>query len=225
MTARSSPAWPALYSLVLGLASLAVAGCDGDQIGEPVALTGLEVTGARTPLTPPFDPTVFRYSVVADDSPDDVTFTPSAALPVVISVDGAITPSDTPRSVATLAAGDVITIEVQARSRNAPKPTVYEIVYLPPDFPQLTVTTLTPEASPEPLYVNLNGPRSFYVAILDNHGVPLFYRADNSPYSTSNGMRPLASAPTFVRPTRATVGAASTAKRSFSMRASMRKRE
>ena len=124
---------------------------------------------------------MFRYSVVADDSPEDVTFTPSAALPVVISVDGAITPSDTPRSVSTLAAGDVITIEVQARSRNAPKPTVYEIVYLPPDFPQLIVTTLTPEASPEPLYVNLNGPRSFYVAIVDNHGVPLFYRADNEP--------------------------------------------
>ena len=172
-----APAAPPLYSLMLGLASIAASGCDGDQIGEPVALTGLEVTGAKTSLTPPFDPTVYRYSVVADDSPDDVTFTPSAALPVVISVDGAITPSDTPRSVATLAAGDVITIEVQARSRNAPKPTVYEIVYLPPDFPQLIVTTLTPEASPEPLYVNLNGPRSFYVAILDNHGVPLFYRA------------------------------------------------
>lgn len=169
------------------LLAVAPCGCgveDGDgrdDVDRSAALVALEVSGAATPLNPPFDPLVHRYSVVADDSPEDLSLEASAPRSYLISVDGAITASDIPVSLATLQHGRVVTIEVHTRLRDSSEPAVYEVVYLPPDFPQLIVTTHTPEVSTDPLYVNLNGSRAFYVAILDNHGVPFFYRRESEP--------------------------------------------
>ena len=79
------------------LVQCACAASDGDR---RAALVALDVTGAATALTPPFDPDVLRYSVILDASPEDVQLTAKAPPAYVVSVDDAITPSDTPRSLA-----------------------------------------------------------------------------------------------------------------------------
>jgi hypothetical protein len=53
----------------------------------------------------------------------------------------------------------------------------YSLIVLPPDFPDLVVTTLEPGSSMAPIYVALMSDTVDYLAKLDAHAVPLFYRA------------------------------------------------
>jgi hypothetical protein len=160
---------------LVGLATAAACGDDRSDL-EP-ALTGLVVAGTKTPLNPVFEPHVFRYSVVADDEFPEVTLTPLATQGMIVAVNGDISAPNTPYSLASLTPGDVVQIEVQAPGRRRIS-VLYEVLYLPADFPELAVTVLESAAASEPLYVTLNGPGARYVAILDNHGVPTFFRAE-----------------------------------------------
>src|SRR5690606_19455032 len=67
-----------------------------------------------------------------------------------------------------------LTIEV----RNEPgEARTYTVVYLPAHFPKLVVTVDETTASRDPLYVNLTQlGTAYFIAKLDNAGVPLFYR-------------------------------------------------
>lgn len=163
------------------LGILFVAGCSEVEVGEPARLSDLLVEGGKTALNPSFDPDTFRYSIVADDLTNEIRVTPFANLSVVIAINGRRTHSGVTESISTLAQGDTLRIEVKERHVGADAPVLYELLYLPADFPELRVTTLERGVSPDPLYVNLFGPSSSYLAILNNHGVPLFYRKDEQP--------------------------------------------
>ena len=154
-------------------------GCTDSQTVTPVLLDDLQVEGAKTTLNPRFDPEIFRYSVVAEHQATELGITAFASQSALISINGHLTNSGTTESISTLTAGDIIRIEVLRRLPRQTDAAVYEIVYLPPDFPELNVTVLEDGVSSDPLYVNLNGPNSSYIAILDNHGVPLFYQHDS----------------------------------------------
>lgn len=168
-------------SRIVGLLAIAVlGGCSGDDAGQPPILTDLEVRGAKTSLNPAFDPDVLRYSVIAASGQQQVTIVPRASRQMFVTINGQIVSTDTSTPIATLSPGDVIEVEVHTNGRNH-DPKRYEILYLPSDFPELTVTLQTAEASNMPLYVTLNGRGNAYLAILDNHGVPLFYRAEDRP--------------------------------------------
>jgi len=168
-------------SRFVGLLVLAaLGGCSSDDAGQPPILTDLEVHGTRTSLNPAFDPNVLRYSVIAGGGEQQVTIVPRASEQMFVSINGHLVPTGISTQVADLSPGDVIEIEVHAYGRNH-DPKKYEILYLPADFPELTVTLRTPEASAMPLYVTLNSRGTAYLGILDNHGVPLFYRAEERP--------------------------------------------
>ena len=163
---------------LLLLSLIITAGCTESGRLPPV-LNDLEVEGAKTALNPPFDPAVFRYSIIANDQVNAVSFTPFADPSVLITINGHLTSSGTPETISELTAGDTVQIKVHWVDRRRAKSTLYEVVYLPSDFPELNVTILENGVSSDPLYVNLNGPSSNYVAVLDNHGVPTFYRRDD----------------------------------------------
>jgi len=149
-----------LFALVL----VVLAGCGDSEPGTPAVLTDLQVQGVTEVLNPAFDPDIFRYSIIADDQGTPLTITPFADPNVSITLDGSPTSSGTAHTMAALVAGDSIAIEVQ---------------YLPSDFPALSVTVRENDVSSKPLYVNLNGSDSNFIAILDNNGVPFFYQRDD----------------------------------------------
>jgi hypothetical protein len=161
--------------------SVALAGCgDNQQDATPTAprLTGLSIQGAKTSLNPAFEPEIFRYSVLADDPNLGISLTALAQAPVIISVNGRLISSGAVELISPLSPGD--TIQIMAENRNAltTAPVVYEVIYLPADFPEFNVSVLAPGVSTDPLYVNLNGQNANYVAIVNNHGVPSFYQKD-----------------------------------------------
>ncbi|MFK8016114.1 MAG: aryl-sulfate sulfotransferase [Gammaproteobacteria bacterium] len=158
------------------LMALAQTGCDQTDFEPdvPLVLDQLTVSGTKTSLNPTFDPDITRYSVIASDDAQALGVTASANEALTISIDGSIVVSDTPFLMSSVAPGDSITVTIDGRVQSAS----YEIVYLPADFPELKVTVLEQGASTDPLYVNMNGPTTNYIAVLDNHGVPTFYRGD-----------------------------------------------
>jgi len=144
-----------------------------------VALTALNVTGIKAPLNPDFSADVLRYSVIATDSmASEISVTATAPNEVTISVNGEPLASDATLVVSDLSPGDVIIIRAQGTGSQASESVEYEVLYLPSDFPEITVTVLQPGASADPLYVNMLGPGNQYLVILDNNGVPTFFRGE-----------------------------------------------
>ncbi len=164
---------------LLLLCLVAYGGCENSESPPPVILDQLWVEGAKTSLNPTFDPSIFRYSVIANDPASVVNITAFADLSLLITVNGQLTTSGTTASFSELTVGDVVQITVQRRSSPREDSVDYEFVYLPSNFPDLRVTVLEDSVSTDPLYVSLTGPGVNYVAILDNHGVPIFYRFDD----------------------------------------------
>ena len=168
----SDRTWVVLFVLLA-----AGAGCTDEDAPDAVVLMGLEIIGAPSSLNPPFDPNILRYSFTADDQ-SHLAIVPSVSEGAGVAINGRIAPAATPYSLAQLAPGQTVEIQVYSYRRNRLSRR-YELLYLPRDFPDLVVTATGPEASADPLYVSLNNDAAKYLAIVDNHGVPLFYRADN----------------------------------------------
>jgi hypothetical protein len=168
-----------LRILVITLALAGLAGCGGSSNNDSVVLTpeltDLTVAGAKTDLNPVFDSDVVRYSVLADELASGITITASAVETLLISINDTLVPSDTPVAVDPANPGDIIDIEVQNTQGDT---RLYELVYLPPDFPELTTTVLSENVAPGVLYFSFSGPGLQYVAIVDNYGVPIFYRGE-----------------------------------------------
>jgi len=144
-----------------------------------VQLSALSITGAKAPLNPDFSSDVTRYSVIASGpSANEISLTATAAAGITITVDGRMATSNTTLDVSNLSPGDVVRIRAQGTGSQASQSVEYEVLYLPSDFPEIEVTVLEPGASPDPLYVNMPGPGNVYLAMLDNNGVPIFFRAE-----------------------------------------------
>ena len=168
-----------LRILVIALTIAGLTGCGGSSNNNSVVLTPelthLVVDGAKTNLNPAFDPAVLRYSVLADESATAIAVTPSAEETLLISVNDTLVASDTQVPVDPAIPGDIVEIEVRNSQGDS---LVYELVYLPSDFPELKTTILGEGIAPGVLYFSLSGPGLLYVAIVDNYGVPLFYRGE-----------------------------------------------
>ena len=143
-----------MRTLVIALVLAGLAGCGGSSNSNSVVLTpeltNLAVAGAKTDLNPVFDSDVLRYSVIADELASGITITASAAESLVISVNDTLVPSDTPVSVDPANPGDIINIAVQNKQGDG---RLYELLYLPPDFPELTTTVLSEDVAPGLQYV------------------------------------------------------------------------
>jgi len=77
---------------------------------------------------------------------------------VLITIDDHLTSSGSPVSISELTVGDIVRLKVQWNDSRRTDTVVYEVVYLPSDFPELIVTVLEDGVFPDALYVNLNGP-------------------------------------------------------------------
>jgi hypothetical protein len=128
-------------------------------------------------MNPSFSPDIHRYSVIAaEKGATSISLTATAASGVTITVNGQLLASDVALEISDLSAGSVITINVQGTGNGAAESVEYEVLYLPYDFPELEVTILEPGVSEDPLYVSMRGLENEYAAILDNHGVPTFFK-------------------------------------------------
>lgn len=149
-------------------------GCSDSTVTQtaPAFLGGLEIIGAKTQLNPEFDPLRQRYSVIANNDGSPIALQLQAPDSVIISAGGAIVASGASYQINAPNPGDTYEISVQSGSRVR----TYELLYLPPDFPELAVTTFDPKASPDPLYVSLNTGAAFFIAMLDNAAVPIYFK-------------------------------------------------
>ena len=171
------------------LAALLVAACGGGSAPPGsttppppvvlVELSSLDITGAKASLNPDFSSDVTRYSVIAaDSSANEISLTATAVSGITISVNGQPLVSDTTLNVSNLSPGEVVTIRAQGTGSQTSESVEYEVLYLPSDFPEIKVTVLEPGASSDPLYLNMPGAENQYLVILDNNGVPAFFRGE-----------------------------------------------
>ncbi len=137
-------------------------------------LTGITLGGVTRSLNPAFDPNITRYSVIASVDDNAVSVTPAANVAVTIQVNGAVVPSGGSVNLQSLNPGESIRITAKQNS----KQTTYEILYLPPDFPHLKVSSHREGVSEDPIYITAltKGTTITYLMNLDNNAVPTFYR-------------------------------------------------
>ena len=145
---------------------------DEDPVGPPPQLISLTIEGDGAPVTtwPEFSPDIYRYAVRAADPQGGLVVTAEADADFELSVFGQAAESDKQVSLSEVVPGSNLDVVVESSSGEK---ALYEIIYLPNDFPELVVTTLEPGASVDPIYLTLV-PGNF-LAKVDHHGVPLFY--------------------------------------------------
>lgn len=136
----------------------------------------LAVGGTGVGMYPDFDPSITRYAATTTSATGGtLEVTASTEDPAgVVLVDGRPTASTT-STVAGLAAGDEVSVIIDdAAGRDA-----YSIMYLPADFPTLTVTVDEPGQQPGLVALTLNAfnfgaPQPSFETIVDRNGVPVF---------------------------------------------------
>lgn len=167
-----------LRAICLGLVAL-LAGCDGDSNGNAPApaavLSDLVVMDVAAGLNPEFLGEIARYSVRLEAQSAALTVSPSAADGLLIEVNGALVSSGTDVFLDGVAAGESVDIVVTNTDGGRQD---YEIILLPFDFPDIEVTLLEEGASDGLIYLTLRAPSSNYVTMVDNQGVPVFFRAE-----------------------------------------------
>ena len=164
--------WLACALVLLGCST----GGEGDHLdagpSEPV-LDALLVKGAAVGLKPAFAPDTRRYAVLAREPAETLSVTLRAAPDLALTIDGHKASDDVPVELAGVEPGS----EIKVRVENAlGERRTYALVYLPHDFPDITIRTHEPGASSDPIYVTPKVSDTFYIAKLNNDGVPLFYR-------------------------------------------------
>lgn len=125
----------------------------------------IAVSGTGVGMYPTFDPDVLRYAVTTTEGTGGAV---TVTAPAGSSINGV--PVTGPVSVTGLTEGEEIAVRVDSSS--------YAFVYLPHDFPALTVTTH--EAGVAPGYIGLGltsfGPGPTFETLIDRHGVPAWLR-------------------------------------------------
>lgn len=145
---------------------------DAGESPEPLLLH-LDVEGGATPMRPAFQPKTRRYAVIVTERFDALRLTANLARGLTLSVDGRPIASDEPLD---LPATPDTTIELLVTNAEGQSAT-YSLVVLPPDFPDLVINVHEAGSSSDPIYVALKSDGADYLAKLDAHAVPLFYRA------------------------------------------------
>ncbi len=184
-TANTPKVKPDLLTIILCFCIMMITvGCSGSSSDDGSSesnssplLTSMAVGGNTKPLNPGFSPDIFRYSLVADEEGSDLTITTNSDDSYIVEVLNTVSPNDTPFDLSNVSAGDEI--EITVTDTDGQK-TNYEIVYLPSDFPDVTVTTLTENVGEGSLYVGFKQRSTDYtanyIANLNNHGVPNYYK-------------------------------------------------
>jgi hypothetical protein len=137
-------------------------------------LDDLVVEGARSPQQAEFAPNRLRYSVIAQETPEPLVVTATAASDLAITVAGQPAESGEAVELPELEPGkqfEVSVSDADGASRT------YAVLYLPSNFPLYRVTVLEPGASNDPIYLAMNSGNAHFVTKLDNYGVPLFYKS------------------------------------------------
>jgi hypothetical protein len=136
----------------------------------PPVLAGLTVTGTGVTTYPGFDPSAPRFGIrtTADTGPLRVTAT-TADPDDVLTVGGQLVNSGATRLFRGMKPGEQITVRVA----NAEGERSYDLVYLPPSFPVIDVTTRRAGIAPGFLYLGFfTGPP--FLAVVDDNGVPVY---------------------------------------------------
>jgi len=141
-------------------------------VPEPL-LSDLYVEGVRVGLKPAFAPERVLYSALAEDASSTPIVTASADEELNITIDGISVESGEPLTLDERLPGEDIEIEV-ANSEGDTE--LYEVRYLPHDFPDIRIDISEAGASEDPIYVAMRRAGVYYLAKLDSQGVPLFYR-------------------------------------------------
>ncbi len=129
----------------------------------PVTGQLASVTSAVVPLTPAFQPGIHDYALWCPAPTNTITLSLGAAAGGTITVGGQ-TGSSLPFTV-TLASDDALVLQTAAGD--------YWLRCLPPDFPPITATEISP-VSPG-WYLTDTTTGSPYTMILDTHGTPVWY--------------------------------------------------
>ena len=131
-------------------------------------LANLTVSGAGLDVKPGFSPEILRYALYPAGVTGSISVTAFASQPGdTVAVNGTPVASGTAVDLGSLAVNDRVFVTVTESGNGSPT-TTYELVYLPVDFPQFTVTRRLPGHSDGRLYTVQNG----YVTTLDSWGVP-----------------------------------------------------
>ncbi|MDH2416627.1 aryl-sulfate sulfotransferase [Nocardioides sp. CER19] len=138
-------------------------------------MSGTGITG----LSPAFDAAVTRYSVYTADGQDgQLTVTATTADPQgLVSVNGIRVSGAT--TLSGLHEGDEVSVIISDSSGT----TGYALLYLPPDFPDLTASVDTGTGERGQVLLTLTDfakSRTFEVAV-DHNGVPSYFHADDGP--------------------------------------------
>jgi len=160
-------------------------------VDERPVLKELQISGTGVQSRPAFSPHIFRYAVYPTASTEDLTVIASPGDQTDrITVDGKLAEGGKRMALSGLEAGDHVTVEVTDVGGNVMS---YELVYLPVGFPVLDVSILdAANVSPGLLYLTateqpLSGSKCIdassrcYVMIVDNFGVPVYYRQEEYP--------------------------------------------
>ncbi|MCW2755760.1 MAG: Arylsulfotransferase [Marmoricola sp.] len=142
--------------------------------GATAAVRSVVVTGSGAAMYPDFDPTVTRYALTTDAATagtvrvDATTSDPAGT----VYVDGAVAAG--PTDVTGLTAGDEVSVIIDDSSGR----TAYSVIYLPTDFPKISVTTNSAGVQPGLIALTLNtfeqNPLPAYDTIIDRNGVPVY---------------------------------------------------
>ncbi len=137
-------------------------------------LQNLSVIGPSA-LFPAFTADRWRYAVFSDGGDEPLSLLVEAEASLEILVQGEPVASGTLVPLPTTLVGSTLVVRVSEPATVAS--TVYEIQFLPVDFPRLQVNLMEEGVAPGLLYVSPRRGRTgpAYVAVLDNLGVPSFY--------------------------------------------------
>jgi len=164
----------AIAAVVLGLSVLAPVATSGPVTGQegagPPVLADLAITGNGVTMYPNFQPTTRRFGVRTTSDTQNFTITATTASP-----GDQLTISDQPatsgqgRTFRKLRPGEMLTVRVA----NGNGERTYDVVFLPPSFPNINVTTREPGIAPGLLYLGFFTGSPFNI-VMDNNGVPVF---------------------------------------------------
>ena len=167
--------WWAIVVVVLGVSVLSPAASPGtagaqEGVGGPPVLADLTVTGTGVTTYPNFGPTTRRFGIrtTGDTHGFTVTATTSSAGDV-LTIGGQPATSGQGRTFRNLKPGEALTVRVA----NADGQRAYDLVFLPPSFPTINVTTRQAGIAPGMLFLAFFTGAPFNV-VMDNNGVPVF---------------------------------------------------
>ncbi|HYF44955.1 MAG TPA: hypothetical protein VD926_02015, partial [Acidimicrobiales bacterium] len=113
-------------------------------------LAGLEVSGTEITMYPNFGPTTRRFGLRTTEATNGFSITATTSSPGdTLTIAGQPATSGTPRNLPSLKPGEMITVRVT----NANGERAYDLVYLPPSFPNINVTTRLGGIAPGLLYL------------------------------------------------------------------------